>query len=65
MFIYHYHATRQIKPGEIVNIDGIATLASPVRTMDDYHELKRLVINDATVHPSIFTICSLSLLEET
>ena len=66
MPIYHYHAIKQIALGQIMNIDGIAVLKSPVATMDDYKELKKLISDTNEIGgPEGLTICSLTPLLET
>lgn len=62
MPIYHYHAIKQIG-FEIVNMDGIATLQNPVRTMEDYTALKKKIaeIDGGGIGgPDGLTICSLT-----
>lgn len=65
MPIYHYHATKQLVIGQIMNIDGIAVLKKPVLTMDGYKELKKLISDTNEVGgPDGLTICSLTILQE-
>ena len=69
MFIYHYHATKQLNAGSVTHIDGIVQLIQPVTTMDDYAGLKRLIagISDGADigGPEGMTVRSLTLLHET
>lgn len=61
MFIYHYHAQRQISPGAISHIDGIIETSHPIDSMDRYKEIKSS-ISKGESDPASMTICSLSLL---
>lgn len=67
MFIYHYHAIKQLRIGEIVNIDGIAHLERAVLTMGDYTRLKDLIAGNENGIGGTdgMTVCSLTLLHET
>ncbi|GAB4059164.1 hypothetical protein [Uliginosibacterium sediminicola] len=65
MPIYHYHAIKQVRIGEVTNLDGIAALQSPVLTMEDYKALKKLIADvdgGGIGGPDGLTICSLTLL---
>lgn len=65
MPIYHYHAIKQVRRGEITNLDGIATLHTPVLTMEDYKNLKAMIAEadgGGIGGPDGMTICSLTLL---
>lgn len=65
MFIYHYHAIKQIQIGAMANMDGIAILTEPIVTMDDYQELKSAIAKDAKIDDVTgITICSLTLLQD-
>lgn len=65
-FLYHYHAEYR-QPSHVYSIDGIASLARPIRNMDDYHDLKSVIVKDLA--PAIpadqLIVCSLSPLGET
>ena len=59
--IYHFVATKSHKDGTSTSIDGIATLRLPIESMDDYRQLKKLVIGEG-VNQEGWIISSLAYL---
>lgn len=47
--VYHYCATKQIDFGQQAYIDGIATLAKPVKDMTDYMALKEKIAENQDI----------------
>lgn len=69
MYVYHYYATTQVTAGQLINIDGIATLSKPILTQGDYTKLKETIVSDGDNGQVIcsadrLTICSLNLLSK-
>lgn len=63
MFIYHFSAFYQISVGEIIHVDGIATLDDRIVDFNDYVQLKTDIIRDRSlpiVSVDKFTITSLT-----
>lgn len=60
--IYHYHATVQMDPGAITNIDGIISANKRIDSMVRYGEIKASIVKNESIPHERLTICSLSLL---
>jgi len=58
-FVYHYCAHYQANVGVIAYIDGIVLIVKPIKTHDDYRELKKAL---DCPDPDKLTIDSLSLI---
>lgn len=64
-FVYHYHATKQLSPGNIVNIDGLLLVKDPIVNMERYRSVKALIIKDQLPgRGDELTVTNLSLLHE-
>lgn len=66
MPIYHYFAQKQIKAGEMLQMDGIAVLQNPIRTKEDYDLLKKGIVDSVEIKidwSSTITVCSLTRLD--
>jgi hypothetical protein len=65
-FVYHYHAEYH-GPDVVTRIDGIAQMLKPIRSMEDYHILKSVVVRGLTpgVPVDQLIITSLTPLGET
>lgn len=64
-YIYHYNGIALDH-----NFDGLLRWTHPIRTMDDYHEAKRIILDESSATGESylymmakFSITSLSLLE--
>lgn len=62
-YIYHYLAQCVDGDGVKFTIDGIARMVERVETMDDYRDLKKLIIENESRGTTI-TISSLSMIGE-
>ena len=62
MKIYHYHAVLNKGCVEEIHYDGILSLRDTIKTMDDYHRIKRAIIGDESqaLDPSKLVIYSLT-----
>ena len=70
MFVYHYQAEYRpsgVNVMTVTSFDGIAHLAKKILSMDDYRELKSLIVKDLmpAIAPDNLIICSLTPLGET
>lgn len=63
-FLYHYHAEYRT-PTRVTSIDGIASLAGPIKDMASYRALKSVIVRDLgpVIPPEDLIITSLSPLE--
>lgn len=66
IYVYHYHAMRQVCPGEIQHFDGLVKRNLPLTgDWDDYQLLKRGIMDQvAGASPAPLTLCSLTLLTQ-
>lgn len=60
--LYHYHATWQSMPGNIVHVDGLAQTDRKITSYEDYQELKQRIADGNDVHPNKITLRSLTYL---
>lgn len=59
MYVYHYHAMRQISVNQTIHLDGIIKRDKPIEEWEQYQEIKEEINGD---HREKLIICSLSLL---
>lgn len=63
---YHFYASKQVAPGRVIHLDGIADMQQPVVTLADYAALKQCIADGPGqgIGADQLTICSLTLLPE-
>lgn len=60
--VYHYWASRQVGRNSFEETDGLITTDNPLRTMEDYHALKRSIADKFFGGDVTFTLKTLTVL---
>lgn len=64
MYVYHYCAQYQERPGSTTFLDGIIQRSTPLRDWDQYQVMKRQILKETNQPDEVnLSITSLTLLE--